>query len=592
MASSMTAEIRISDLRESSSPRPASITEVKHLSSYNWIEGDIPAIAVPGLPRLWTPPKGPQKLRKDSGLVYIAENPARHPASPIEPLFRSIFLAHPSFHLGSVDVITDRNNIRKLLQFVNPGRGTYKAEAFTINVELVKETAIFGRTEAVISEHIAPHEFRGYGHQFEKKYTTSKLSGYSGHFRIISYRFCGMSFIVRHETDGYTEGVGCREREGDGLSDLMGHLSLTSKTSSPSTNTSGTGLRVEAKGRAVPLASTLEIKTRTKNKPLSIDEVAPQLWASQTPKLVRAYHDRGTFVEPIVEDVSTSIRTWEAINQSDLMKLGALIKQIVLLTKSFGGKVTIKYEVGTTKLIVQKNADMAKMLPEDIYAMWNKDKTREKQDGDTRLDGSEGIKNNSKAAIAEVDKDTLPEQLISFGNYDIPDSLPFGAIIRSGIAKGFRQFFRDMPTDLKDYCVLCKSLDAAHVDVLQGRRIRDLTGDMRRGKDDWDPVVCRKIAGTKSVARNSAFQLLYILLQRGEDDRNAAYNATLFVVSHSRIFSSKTRMMVRRAFEYKSTPSPKQTKELDKWPVQNFVDEDDATTEEDATWVYWDSDYS
>ncbi|KAK7214109.1 hypothetical protein V2G26_021287 [Clonostachys chloroleuca] len=347
MASSTTAEIHLSDLRDSNAPRPVSITDVKHLSSYNWIEGTTPAIAVPGLPRLWTPPKGSQRLQKDSGLVYIAENSARHPASPIEPLFRSLLMTHPSFNLGSVDVITDRNNIRKLLQFVNPDRGTYEAKAFTINVELVKDTAIFGRTEPVISEHIAPHEFRGYGHQFEEKYTTSKLSGYSGHFRIISYRFCSMNFIVRHETDGYIEGAGYREQEGDGLSDLMGHLSLTSKTSSPNIIMSGTGLRVEGKGHAVPLASTLEIKTRTRNKPLTIDEVAPQLWVSQTPNLVRAYHDRGTFVEPIVEDVSYNIRRWEATNQSDLMKLGGLIEQIVQFAKNFGGKATVKYNIGT-----------------------------------------------------------------------------------------------------------------------------------------------------------------------------------------------------------------------------------------------------
>ncbi|KAK7214110.1 hypothetical protein V2G26_021288 [Clonostachys chloroleuca] len=176
--------------------------------------------------------------------------------------------------------------------------------------------------------------------------------------------------------------------------------------------------------------------------------------------------------------------------------------------------------------------------------MWNDDDAREKRDGDPRQDDKTGLEDPGKAAAAEIDKNTLP------GNYDIPDSLPFAAVIRSGIAKGFRQFFRDMPTNLDDYCMLCKSLEAAHVDVLQGRRVRDLTDDMRRGKDDWDPLERRKIAGVKSVARDSAFQLLYMLLQKGDEDRNAAYNATLFVVSHSRIFSSKTRMMVRRAFNY------------------------------------------
>lgn len=118
-----------------------------------------------------------------------------------------------------------------------------------------------------------------------------------------------MSFIIRHETDGYVKSaVAKRPKTGyDGLSDLLGGLSLSSEASAEHVNFAGSKLRAKAGGHEVPIASTLEIKTRTRRKPLAFDEAAPQLWVSQTPNLVRAYHDRGTFAEPKVENVSARI---------------------------------------------------------------------------------------------------------------------------------------------------------------------------------------------------------------------------------------------------------------------------------------------
>lgn len=49
----------------------------------------------------------PQQLQKDSGLVYIARNAARHPDSPVEPLSRSLCIEQPSFDFTSVDIVTD-----------------------------------------------------------------------------------------------------------------------------------------------------------------------------------------------------------------------------------------------------------------------------------------------------------------------------------------------------------------------------------------------------------------------------------------------------------------------------------------------------
>lgn len=380
MTSNILAEISRLGLQELRTPTLASITDVKHLSSYNWIETSeaTPTIVVPGSPALWSAPRFPQQLKKDSGLIYIAQNAARHPDSPLEPLFRSLYITHPSYDIRLTDVVTDRNNIRKLLSFISSGTTGIKIEPFTISIEVVNNTAILCREETATKEIIGPDDFKGYGHEFEKAYTTSQIRGGTGHHRIISYCFGGLNFIIRHETDGYVD-VGPKipssnrttgKGQGiDSLSSALESLSLSRPDTSLSDPT-GSKLIVKEEGQVVPLESTLEIKTRVFHKPLTIQDIAPQLWVSQTPKLVRAYHRKGRFERPEVQDVSAEIKSWEERNQSDLRKLAALIQKIINVVKGYGGNATIKYDVNGDKLVICK-VDGRKMLPKDLYSKWD-----------------------------------------------------------------------------------------------------------------------------------------------------------------------------------------------------------------------------
>ena len=389
MASTTLAEISHRDLLNLSIPTYASITDVKQISSYNWIEASTPTIAVPGSPALWSALKTPRKLDKDSGLVYIAQNAARHPDSPLEPLFRALHITDPSFDIRSTDVVTDRNNIRKLLSFIDPSSSKNGLETFTINIEVAKNTVIFCRVETATQEFIHSYEFRGYGHEFEKAYTTSQISGSTGHHRIISYRFGDLKFIVRHETDGYvgaSAGISSSSKEPkkDDLSSLLGSLSLSSTSRPSKATTTGSKLTVKQEGQVIPLESTLEIKTRVYHKHLNIQEVLPQLWVSQTPKLVRAYHNNGTFQTPQVEDVATPVKEWEERNQTHLGKLAALIKKILDVVKGCGGSAMVKYDIGEDKLIISK-VDGKKMLPRDLYSKWDDEKVGEAE-ASTKLD--------------------------------------------------------------------------------------------------------------------------------------------------------------------------------------------------------------
>ncbi|KGO65936.1 hypothetical protein PITC_021370 [Penicillium italicum] len=377
MASSRVAEIFQGDFDDIEATS-VSISDVKHLSSYNWIKSRSPTIAVPGTPACWSPPRGPQQVKMDSGVYYIAENAVRHPKSPFEPLFRSLYLENPSFDIRSVDVVSDRNAIRQLLSFINPG--LEKSQRFTIHVELVKNTVILCRVGKPKLQYINPGKPSGFGHNFERRYTVDRIKGSSSHHRIISYNFGGLNFLIRHETDGYvasnTAGSSTTIDPStyDGLSSKLKSVSLSRPKASFHTTPTGSGLFIRKDGEAVPLSSTLEIKTRAIKRALSIKEVTPQLWISQTPKLVRAYHTEGNFQPPKVEEVAAAVKSWEDLHQVDLRKLAALIHKIIEVTKGCGGTATIERQGRSKKLTIDK-ANRDKMLPVDLYSKWDAEET-------------------------------------------------------------------------------------------------------------------------------------------------------------------------------------------------------------------------
>ncbi|KAH7021583.1 geranylgeranyl pyrophosphate synthetase [Microdochium trichocladiopsis] len=603
MAPVLTAEITRRDLEDlpTQPSYVASITDVRHLSSYNWIEAPTPTIAVPGSPALWSAPGGPRQLKKDSGLIYIAQNAARHPDSPLEPLFRALHITNPSFDLRSIDVVTDRNNIRKLLSFVNPGLSSNGLEPFTIGIEVIKNTAIFCREETKTHEFIGLHEFKGFGHEFEKAYTKSRVTGDTGHHRIIAYRFGDLNFIVRHETDGYVattlQASSSKGPEYDGLSGMLASLSLSPNTGLSVATSAESKLRIRKEGEVVPLHSTLEVKTRVFHKRLEIRDVAPQLWVSQTPKLVRAYHRNGTFQEPEVEDVADAIRKWEQDNHGDLRKLAALINKILSVAKELGGSMVMRYDTMGDKLVVSKVAGK-KMLPDDLYSKWDDASvetavSRQPRIPETSLtkyrrylESHQQLLSKSQTSTAESSKKRA--------------DVPFFDVITYSVEHGFRHFFRRMPCQLADYRVLCNSLNTLAVDVVKQQRLQDVVRELKTRDDDYDPLERRAIKGSKAGARNAAFTMLYLFLVDESlspaRDGTVAYNAVLYIVSHGRKFKYRTRKMVREAFEARFVVTHKQRMGLDKWPItssqQDGGQDTEGTTEEEADDYLWDSDWS
>lgn len=315
-----------------------------------------------------------RRVAKDSGLVYINQNAARYPERPLEPLFRALFVSNPSFDVGSADIVTDRNNLRKLLKFVDDTATGEELDAFVIHVEHIQDTGLLSRVERNNSKRIKPNEFVGYGHEFEKAQTRELITGSTGHHRIVSYDLGGLNLIVRHETDAYEDeqsapmslDIAVKASE-DNLADALESLSLSTERDSDGHDRAD--LVVLDGGRFVPIEQILEIKTRVSRKPIELEDVAPQLWFSQTPKLVRAYHQSGRFQKAEVEDVTEEIKAWEKSHQLLLRRLVGLIQEIRIVTKECGGKAIVSYDPTTEKLCISKKTEL-NMLPKDIRRKW------------------------------------------------------------------------------------------------------------------------------------------------------------------------------------------------------------------------------
>jgi len=178
--------------------------------------------------------------------------------------------------------------------------------------------------------------------------------------------------------------------------------------------------------------------------------------------------------------------------------------------------------------------------------------------------------------------------------------IPLFDVALKGIQSGYRQCFRNLPPELQQYHILCETYEFLGVDVLGEQRIDQIFSDLRLCKIEWEEED-EDTKGVKSKARDAAFRLLYLMLLGEFDDEkldgDKAFNAVLFVVSHPATFKSRTRTVVRAAYEERFVVSPKQIKRLDQWLKGDAADdsEEATTTDEESledSDEYYGSDWS
>ena len=196
------------------------------------------------------------------------------------------------------------------------------------------------------------------------------------------------------------------------------------------------------------------------------------------------------------------------------------------------------------------------------------------------------------ASFIQVQKATSPET-----TEFVHDPIPLFDVALKGVESGFRQCFRSLPTELYQYRTLFTTYAFLKIDILCGLPMDAVIANLKVCRADYDPEERRQIRGNKSLARDTAFQLLYLILYgQLEDEKKDSmklFNAVVFVVSHPGTFKYRTKRVIRAAYEDRFSPTIKQVVGLNKWEKGEVgKDATDATTEEEPEYYFDSDDYS
>lgn len=330
------------------SPTPVSSKDgFELLCTYNWVSSKAPTVYVPGAPPVWTPVKLPTTLVKDSRINFIDQDAFHAPTYPFEPLFEAVSLMNPSVRFNDVDLVANRNSLRKLLNFAM-GRAH---ESFRMDLHVVKNTLFITRREKSACEFIYGHQTSGFGHSFERAFTKSppELEDSSSHHRAIRYSLGGLNCVVRFEVDTCCEENNNPEAPENGSVDAISRRnsdsSLVDSLAKVSTAESDPKppkchyTKIIRRGHVVPSSAMAEVKARSGRARLG--ELLPQLWFGRTPNLLVGTHDNGTFRKVEHTNAEAHFLDWENKNQKELRKLTRLIADIRDLTMKTKDKACV-----------------------------------------------------------------------------------------------------------------------------------------------------------------------------------------------------------------------------------------------------------
>lgn len=283
----------------------------------------------------------------------------------MDPLILAVQTYQPDFDFAAIDLVSDRRPIRKLYGFV-----TSEPEAFEFGVEIVGNTALFIRIERQTREELPSTTFHGYRQAFEEQYTklSANAKGSTSHHRIVRYKFGGLGLLVRSGIDAYLQELvkGPDFPEQMGAGDPLDHvsfvktLSLGSRVAVPTETKEGLNGRVKVVqgGQKVPHAALVELTTRSKfsKRPFNIKQKLADLWISQTPNFIEAYHrsvgykpynqlglSRGKFEDIKVQSIGDQLAKWETANATALGGLATVLGQVIQEVKKAQGPCIVRY---------------------------------------------------------------------------------------------------------------------------------------------------------------------------------------------------------------------------------------------------------
>ncbi|RYP38741.1 hypothetical protein DL767_002481 [Monosporascus sp. MG133] len=347
------------------------------LCTYNWIvktkNKSDPTIYVPGGPPKWKPPTLPMTLSLDTGMQYVDQNAFRIPKYPFEPIFWALDLMNPDMRFNDVDLVCNRNSLRKLLD-IAMGRRVYP---FVMHLHMVETTLFITRKEKSNRMMVLGSTNSGYGHNFEKACTEADgdVVGSTSHHRVVKYNMGGLNCVLRFEVDAYydgdEEGVCAHDfdHEDNALAERLDLLTLKEVDSHfTKGTTSNTSINAVRKGTVLSSSQMAEIKTQKgQGRTARLRDYLPQLWFGRTPYLFIGRNTNGIFHEIVKMHAGSKFTEWEKENQEGLRKLVGILKELKeVVSKVESSAAVLMYEKKDEPMKILEMKNPTSVLPEEI----------------------------------------------------------------------------------------------------------------------------------------------------------------------------------------------------------------------------------
>lgn len=307
------------------------------------------------------------------------------------------------------DVVACGSTISNLIRFLEG-----EDKPFRMLIELVGETVFFIRRENTPRELIP--DIHGYGHTFPEANTTwdAEVKGSTSHQRVISYRFGGLYFLVRHEGDGYMTvddnpspedpSPKLPSRGGFDVGAELDHLSAAlagNRVTSKLPQDTHAGLKIISAGKLVSQDQIFDLKTRSfrkKETETLVDTLGGQLkrlWVAQIPNFILAYHTYGVFDEINVREVQQYVNDWERSHVDVLSRLAALIHHIINLVRARPDhKLELRHSAVGTLEVREQLEDAGDALSKNGRLLWENGGDQITREGSSSID-SDGLDHDS-----------------------------------------------------------------------------------------------------------------------------------------------------------------------------------------------------
>ncbi|EER07770.1 conserved hypothetical protein [Perkinsus marinus ATCC 50983] len=237
-------------------------------------------------------------------------------ANPMESVFHAVAICDPEFDWSSVDLVTDRNNLRKLLKLVDPVQskpffpGAEEGFAILADVPAGKRPVVFTAHREGL-ERIN----RGFGASFEEHVTVAPkgTASFEEYHRLVLLTIDRLRILVRTEVDAV-------------LNDSGDEASLKDWILCKGSDT----MHYRAFGKFNAEETVVELKSKSAFFPdFQWRATFYQMLLGKADKMVLGWHTRGLFKPPTEYSISQIRSKVEDDVDKRIRQLGALLQRLV-----------------------------------------------------------------------------------------------------------------------------------------------------------------------------------------------------------------------------------------------------------------------